>query len=527
MNAALKSGKGSADKWLIAASVMFGTFLAVMDVSVVNVALPHMMGTFGEDLSAITWVATSYSIAEIILATMAGWWSTLIGRKRLYLASFVLFTCGSMLAGTARTFTQMLVYRTIQGVGGGALIPVSQAILRESFPEEEQGTAMSLYGMGVVLAPALGPVVGGWLTDHYGWPWIFYINIPFSIIGILMVSSFVKDPPYLRRELRRIDWVGIGLLGLGLTGMQIVLERGERENWFESNLITFGAVATVIVLAILVFYELRSSEPVVNFRILKDIPLSVGSGMGLLFGIGLYGTTFLLPQFLQNLMGYDAFQAGLVLLPRSIALFFIMPLAGRLYNYIDSRLLISFGIGILFISYLQLSSLTTSVGFWNLVPMLVIMGIGMPFMFVTLTTVSLSTVDRRNMTEATSIYTLTRRVGGNIGYAVLATLVDRRAQFHRVRLVHNVSPLNPNFSAVHGAISRALGAHGTDAASAPAQALSVIDHIINRQSLMMAYNDASWLLAVMFVCAIPLVFLFPSRRKQLQALKRRSAAGGH
>src|SRR5215470_1142744 len=249
---------------LVTVAVMAGTFLAVMDISVVNVSMPHMMGNFGQTLSAITWVATSYSIAEMLMVTMAGWWSALVGRKRLYLASFVLFTLGSMLAGTAQTFTQMLCYRVIQGLGGGSLIPLSQAILRETYPPEEQGMAMAIFGMGVVLAPAMGPILGGWLTDNYGWPWVFYINIPISIVGILMVSAFVEDPPYLRRGIARVDWAGIGLLTLGLTSMQIVLERGQEHHWFQSRWILTGTVVTVLALASLVVWELRTREPIIH-----------------------------------------------------------------------------------------------------------------------------------------------------------------------------------------------------------------------------------------------------------------------
>src|SRR5712691_17334 len=287
-------------KWLVTVAVMAGTFLAVMDVSVVNVSMPHMMGNFGQTLSAITWVATSYSIAEMLMVTMAGWWSALVGRKRLYLASFVLFTLGSILAGTAQTFTQMLCYRVIQGLGGGSLVPLSQAILRETYPPEEQGMAMAIFGMGVVLAPAMGPILGGWLTDNYGWPWVFYINIPVSIVGILMVSAFVEDPPYLRRGITRVDWAGIILLTLGLIGMQVVLERGHENNWFQSRWITAGAIMTVLMLTAMVFWELRTREPIVNFRVLRNLPLSVGAGMGLLFGVALFGTTFSLPQLTQH-----------------------------------------------------------------------------------------------------------------------------------------------------------------------------------------------------------------------------------
>src|SRR5215470_18169208 len=266
-------------QWLVTAAVMAGTFLAVMDISVVNVSLPHMMGNFGQTLSAITWVATSYSIAEMLMITMAGWWSALLGRKRLYLASLVLFTLGSMLAGTAQTFPQMLCYRILQGIGGGSVIPISQAILRETYPPEEQGMAMAIFGMGVVLAPAMGPILGGWLTDNYGWPWIFYINIPISIVGILMVSAFVEDPPYLRRGIAHVDWLGIALLTSDLTVMQLVLERGQEHNWFQSRWITAGALGTVLTLTTLVGWELRTREPIIQFRVLRNIPLSIGTGM--------------------------------------------------------------------------------------------------------------------------------------------------------------------------------------------------------------------------------------------------------
>src|SRR5215813_9802552 len=252
-------------QWLVTVAVMSGTFLAVMDISVVNVSMPHMMGNFGQTLSTITWVATSYSIAEMLMITMASWWSALLRRKRLYLVSLVLFTLGSMLAGTAQTFTHMLCYRILQGIGDSSLIPISQTILRETYPPEEQGMAMAIFGMGVVLAPAMGPILGGWLTDNYGWPWVFYINIPVSLVALVLVSACVEDPPYLRRGITHVDWVGIGLLTLGLTGMQVVLERGQEHNWFQSRWITAGAIGTVMVLTTLVCWELRTREPIIQF----------------------------------------------------------------------------------------------------------------------------------------------------------------------------------------------------------------------------------------------------------------------
>jgi DHA2 family multidrug resistance protein len=500
-----------ANRWLIAVSVVFGALIAVLDVSVVNVALPHMMGSFGCTLSEITWVATSYSIAEIIMATMAGWWSTLIGRKRLYIASFILFTLGSVLAGTARQFTQILAYRTLQGIGGGSLIPVSLAILRETFPAEKQGQAMAIYGMGVVLAPAIGPVLGGWLTDRYGWPWIFYINVPFSIVGIAMVSLLLEDPHYLRRGVRRIDWVGILLLTTGLTGLQVVLERGQENDWFASSLIVAGSIITAVSLVILVLWELRQREPVVNFRLLRNLPLTAGSSLGALFGVALYGSTFLLPALLQTLLGYDAYDAGLTLLPRAVTIFLMMPVAGWMFDHVDGRLLVGIGIALICWSLYDLAHLNADVSYWSLTPILVLMGLGMPFMFVTLTTVSVSTVPREHLTEASGLYTLARRVGGNIGYALLATIVARRAQFHRVHLVGQLSATNPAFAQAHTTLTTLLSQRGVPPASAPQTALGVLNRLVDQQAGIMAYNDAAWFVAVILLASLPLLLIFPGR----------------
>lgn len=501
------------NKWVLAVTVMLGTFIVVMDISVVNVAMPHMMGSFSVDLSAITWVATSYSIAEIIMLTMAGWWTTLLGRKNLYLLSYALFTIGSVLCGTATTFWQMLIYRTLQGIGGGTLIPVSQAILRESFPQEEQGMAMAAYGMGVVLAPALGPILGGWLTDHFGWPWIFYINVPVSIIGILMVSAFVHDPDYLRRGVKKIDWPGIALLAASLAGLQIILERGQQKNWFDSSFITYGAIACGIAVVALVFWEFYVDEPVVNFRLLRNAPLSIGSSIGVIFGISLFGTTFILPQFTQRLLGYPAFEAGLVLAPRALTLFLCMPLAGWLYKYVNGRVLMLIGIMLICWSYYDLAHLSLEAGFWNIAPMLLIMGAGMPFMFVTMSTVSLSTVPREQMTDATSIFTLARRAGGNIGYAIVATFVARGEQIHRVNLVSHVSQYNDNYLEFQRHTMGVLANMGLNPTALTQTTYRIADLEVTRQATMLAYNDVSWILGLLFLIATPLVFLLPTRPK--------------
>jgi DHA2 family multidrug resistance protein len=492
---------------------MLGTFVAVMDISVVNVALPHMMGTFGENLSSITWVATCYSIAEIVLVGMTGWWSALVGRKRLYLISFAVFTAGSMLAGTARTFPQMLVFRVLQGIGGGSLIPVSQAILRESFPEKEQGLAMAIYGMGVVLAPALGPLLGGWLTDHYGWPWIFYINLPVAFLGMLLVSAYVEDPPYLKRGVSQTDWLGIVLLTVSLTGMQVVLERGEEEDWFQSRWILAGTILTVLATIGLVVRELRTREPILDFRLLRNFPLTIGSSLMFVFGIVLFGTTFLLPQFAEEMLGYTALDAGLLLLPRAITLFSLMLVAGRIYNVVSPRLLVASGLVILFLSLHMLSGLSLEVGFWNLVPPLLVMGAGMPFMFVTMSTVALSTVPKADMTGASAIFTLARRVGGNVGYALVATLILHGSQAHRVHLVEHVRETSAIYRMHADRTVATLRARGVPSGEADRLALALTDRSVSQQARMLAYNDTMRDVGLLLLASIPFVFLLPRRRR--------------
>ena len=338
----------------------------------------------------------------------------------------------------------------------------------------------------------MGPILGGWLTDNYGWPWVFYINIPVSIVGILMVSAFVEDPPYLRRGITRVDWAGIVLLTLGLIGMQVVLERGNENNWFQSSWITVGALMAVMALTAMVFWELHTREPIINFRVLRNIPLSIGAGMGLLFGVALFGTTFSLPQLTQRLLRYPAYQAGLVLLPRAITLFLTMPLVGWLFNYVDPRLLIAVGIGITYWAFHQLAHLSLNVGFWNLVPIMLLMGMGLPCMFVTLSTTSLSSVRREDMTAATSLYTLSRRVGGNLGYALVATLVERFSMVHQAHLSAHISNLNSAYPGYHAALAARLSHQTGDPVAAQSQALALVDTLVHRQAAMLAYNDGAY-----------------------------------
>ncbi|WP_419785558.1 DHA2 family efflux MFS transporter permease subunit [Pseudodesulfovibrio sp.] len=503
----------SAERWTIGGTVVFGAFMAVMDTSVVNVSMRHMMGSFGTDLSSITWVATSYSIAEIIMVTMSGWWSSLLGRKNFYLASFALFTGGSVLCGMASNFPEMIIFRVIQGIGGGALIPVSLAILRETFPPAQQGMAMAVYGMGVVLAPALGPIAGGWLTDAWGWPWIFYINVPFCAVGMLLTMKFVWDPPYLKRGIRSVDWLGIILLSVCLTGMQVVLERGQEEQWFDSDLIRWWTAATLISLVILIYWELRYKEPVVNLRVLKNRNLTLGSVMGLIFGVSLFGTTFILPQYTQNILGYPAFESGLALAPRALVLLCVMPIVGWAYPRVGARAMVMGGIVIIMYSYWELTKLTVTAGFDDLVLPLLVMGVGMPCMFVPLSTVSLSTLEKSQMTDASALYTLARRVGGNIGYSLVAVLLDRGQAIHRAYLAGHISELSQVTRDQLTVLTNGLVARGLDAIQASQVAVGMLEQKLMRQATMLAYNDISFIFGGLFLVLVPMVFLLPRKAK--------------
>jgi MFS transporter, DHA2 family, multidrug resistance protein len=496
-------------KWLVASSVLLGSFLSVMDVTVVNVAMPHMMGAFGVNLLSITWVSTAYSIAEIIMITMSAWLASVLGRRRLFLTSMAVFIAGSVIAGTSRTFNQMLFNRAVQGIGGGSLIPVSQAILRETFPPAEQGMAMAIYSMGIVLAPAIGPVLGGWLVDHYGWRWVFYINVPFCIAGLAMVSAFVHDPPYLKRGVRRVDWTGILLLLVGLTAAQLVLERGQQVDWFSSNWILFGVVVAGGTLIALVIYELLAEEPVIDFRLLRNPELRAGSGIAALLSMVLFGSSFLLPQLTEDLLDYPAFRAGLVLIPRAIVMLAVMPIVGRIYNYVSPRISVAVGLLTLGLSYWWLSHFSLGVSFWSFLPVLVLSGLGMSFAMVTLSTVSLSTMERESMTGASSLYTLIRREAGNVAYALFATIIARRTQFHRFRLVANISRLNPIFRETRSSMSSYLAYDTLNRMPGPHQALGLINGAVNRQATMMAYNDVFTLVVPLLLIILPVVLLLP------------------
>jgi DHA2 family multidrug resistance protein len=449
---------------------------------------------------------------------MAAWCSNLLGRKRFFVYSFILFTVASMLCGAARSLEVMVIARILQGIGGGGLIPVTQAVMLETFPENERGMAMALYTMGVAIAPAVGPVLGGWLTDEYGWPWIFYINLPLGIFGIVMSIIVLSDPPYMQRRLMRIDVVGIILLAVGLTALQIFLERGEREQWFESTFIVVTALVAGVTLAALVVWELYAEDPVIHFRLLKNVPFTAGTCLGAIFGVTLFGSFFVLALFLQRLQGYSVMDSGLFQSPRMLIMLIVTPIAGRLYNYMDSRLLISIGIALMMLGYMDMSGLNLEAGLAQLLPSFLLTGAGMSFMFGPMSAVVMRSVPLPSMTAASSLYTLGRRIGGNVGYAFVASQIDHRSAMHRARLVDHVTPYDVSTAQTLDSLTgRLAAANGLPPGVAEDSALKLLDGTVNQHATMMAYNDIFWLMGMIFVLGIPFLLLLGGSRNATPA----------
>ncbi len=498
-------------KWLVTLSVMSGTVMAVLDSSIVNVALPNMNGTLGTTVEEITWVVTGYMLSNVIIMPIIGMLSARLGRKNLYLASVVLFTVASMLCGVARTLPLLVAFRVIQGLGGGVLMTVSQAILRETFPTEEQGLAMGIYGMGVVLAPAFGPTLGGWLTDQYSWPWIFYINLPVGIVCILLVQRFIHDPPYLERTRGRIDYAGIGLLTVGLGALQLALEQGERRDWFESSFIVMLFATATIALVAFVWQELRIEQPAVNLRVLKNLPFASATAIGGVLGMGLFGSLFLLPLFLQNLLGYPAMKSGLALMPRSLAMAVVMPIGGLIYRRVGPRALATTGLMVSAFSFWQLSHLSSQLGFWDILQPQVWQGVGFSLIFLALSTAAFATIPRPQMTGAAGLYNVVRQVFGSVGIAVAANqLTVGVSRYHQI-LGERISLYDP---ATRAAIAGTVGGmqrFGADAFTATMRAIRLLDLRVMRQAAVLSYNHVFWLIAVLFALALPLVLLVRGR----------------
>src|ERR1700681_2902894 len=367
--------------WLIAVAVMFATFMEVLDTTVVNVSLPHIAGSLSATIDEATWALTSYLVANAIILPMTGWLATRFGRKRLLMLSVIGFTMASFLCGLAPTLSTLIVFRIMQGATGGALQPLSQAVLLEAFPPHDRGKAMGFWGLGIVVAPILGPVLGGWLTENYSWRWVFYINIPVGIASIVMTKMFIFDPPYLKQEKRRIDYWGIGMLAVGIGALQIVLDKGQEEDWFSSHMITILAIVSAVTIVALIVHELYTDDPVVDLRVFKTRTYAVGVFLMTVVGFVLYGSMVLLPIMLQTALGYPPLQAGIAMAPRGIGSFFMMPITGLMTGKFDPRKLLTCGLIVGGSTLLFLSFLNLQAGYWDIFLPQLIQGVGMSLLF--------------------------------------------------------------------------------------------------------------------------------------------------
>ena len=504
--------------WWIAFTVMLSTFMEVLDTSIANVALPHIAGSLSAGIDESTWVLTSYLVSNAIVLPLTGWFSRLFGRKRFYMSCVVIFIVSSLLCGLAPSLPLLVFFRVLQGAGGGGLQPVSQAILVESFPREKQGMAMAIYGMGVVTAPIIGPTLGGWITDNYSWRWIFFINIPVGILSILMTTALITDPPHVSgivNGLRaKIDYIGLGLLSVGLGFLQVVLDKGQRDDWFESPFIVWCAVLAAVGLIGTVFWELRQKDPVIELHLFKDRNYATATFFMFALGIVLYGTTIMLPVMLQTLSGYTAQLSGLVLSPGAIITLLVLPFVGRLLVKYDPRWLVIVGLTILAIGMFQLAKLNLYTSFWTFVFVWMISRAGMPFMFVPINVMAFSFVPKERMNSATGLVNLARNIGGSVGISLVTTMQARLTQSHQTTLVSHMTPLDPRYRAALQGLTEMLHIRGSSWALGAHQAQGMMYGELQRQSAMLAFVDVFWLLGVVCLAMIPLMFLMKRGRPQ-------------
>jgi DHA2 family multidrug resistance protein len=508
-----------AQKWAITFTVMVVAFMQILDTSVTNVILPHLQGSLSAGLDEVSWVITSYLAANAVVIPASGWLTGLFGRKRFFLICTTLFVLSSFASGAAPDLTTLIIARIFQGLGGGPIIPLSQAVLWEIFPFHQRGLAMAVWGVGFILGPILGPTVGGYLADEWSWRWIFYINLPVGVVGFLMGSAFLFDPPYLRR-VRRIDWWGLGLMVVGFGCLQLMLDRGEREDWFDSTTILALAIVAACALAGFLVRELMASDPVLDLTVFADRNFATGATLIAIVGFGMFSGMLLIAVFTQKLLGYDAWTAGLVLAPGGLGNIFSL-FASGMVTRVDQRAMLAFGCLLNAVSLYMMTSLTLEMDYWALALPRFIQGFAIGFIFVPLSTLTLATIRREKLVNATAVYGMLRNVGGSLGIAVATTLLARRSQFHQSTLTSHVTVWDPQTRERLAQWAGHFASQGSDPFTADRQALAMLYRETVTQAQLLAYADDFWLLAVMFAL-VPLLLPL-MRRIRLQPAAARSA----
>jgi MFS transporter, DHA2 family, multidrug resistance protein len=496
--------------WIIALTVTLATFMEVLDTSVANVALPHIAGSLSAGQDESTWILTSYLVSNAIILPMSGWVSNRIGRKRFYMSCVALFTISSFLCGLAPSLGVLIFFRVLQGVGGGGLQPSEQAILADTFEPTKRGMAFAVYGMAVVLAPAIGPTLGGWITDNFNWRWIFFINIPVGIISLLLTNRLISDPPYmkaLRYSGVKVDYIGLGLLALGLGSLQVVLDKGQRDDWFGSHFIVTMTVICVVALIAVIFWEWHHKDPIIDLHLFRERSFAIGNMLMFMVGFALLSSTVLIPQFLQNLLGYTAELAGLALMPGGFAILLSMPLVGFLLGRYDPRRLLLFGLPMVSLSLFYMTRFDTLIDFRTVAIARVIQAIGLAFLFVPINTAAYAVIPKGKNNAASGLINLARNIGGSVGISFVTTMLARRAQLHQTNLVEHVNAGNGRLQAMVTGATRLLVGHGSSPYEAARQAHGLVANMVDQQATMLAYIDDFWILGVIVLTMVPFVFL--------------------
>jgi MFS transporter, DHA2 family, multidrug resistance protein len=498
------AARSAATPWLIAPVVALAAFMEIMDISIANVALPHIAGALSSSQNESTWVLTSYLVTNAIVMPISGWLANNFGRKRLFLTCITGFTVASLLCGFAPSLASLIVLRALQGAAGGGLQPVGQAILSDSFPAEKRGMASAIYGIAAVVAPTVGPTLGGWITDSYNWRWIFLINVPVGIALILLVQALIRDPGPAPARGRRlsVDWLGFGFIALSLGCLQVVLDRGQDADWFGSTLITALTVTSAVAFVLLIWRELHHSQPMVELRLMRRPDFAVTLCLMLMLGFMIFGSTFLIPAYTQGLMGYRAIDAGLVLTPGGLTTIALLPLVGRLINKVDTRLLVAVGLVIGGVSLLWMTDLYLGVSFRHLVFLRMVQSASFAFLFVPINTLAFRDIPPEKTNNASALINLARNLGGSIGISLMSTLLTRREQFHQSRIVENLQSLNPAYPDYAHQLAGALGS----APDAPTTLASVYSQAV-QQATLLSYLDDFKILGVVFLALLPLLLL--------------------
>lgn len=510
------------DKLIVIITVVTAALLQLIDTSIVNVTLTQMMGNLGASLSDISWVVTGYAAANVVMISLSGWLSAKIGRKTYFTASIILFTIASVFCGMSTTVTQLVFFRIIQGIGGGGLMSTSQAILIDTFPREDIGMANAIFVMGVVVGPSIGPTLGGYLTDHLSWHWVFFINIPFGIIAAILSMLYITESPH-KMKVGRMDWLALILLVIFIGAMQIVLEKGESEDWFETRYITILTIASVLAGVLFVWRQLTIKNPILNLKLMKNYQFALGSMFSFIQGFGLYASVFIIPVFCQSMLGYTSQDTGLLLLPSSLATGFMMPIVGAMMknNRVSPPLMAAVGFALFVLFVYQLSGMNLNTGAEDFFIPLLVRGIGMGLLNVPLTTITVFTLHSRDIPQGTALLNTLRQLGGSFGIAIATTLINVRTAFHYARLSDYISIYNqPTYSRINSITGQMMGL-GKDQATSQMIAAASIKGEVVKQSLLLSYNDIFLIVGIFFAACIPLLLLFRIKGKNIEKIERK------